>query len=1074
MRSWNRAAVGVVVAAAMTVATGVAAFADGSDDASVQQSESVSQQAAQGASSSEAAPAAPGETTPSDDASQGQTPEPGSGSSLAAQGSSSQGGNDQSKQSKQSQQTPGPQSGDQTGQQPQAQGSGDCDKSGIWKNGTAPYRYEQVGDGCVVHVGAGTIAGDQYRANANEKATAPWIDRGAMAVSDVSSVKIVGISFEGPVTIYAQPDSQGVHKSMERLFTGLPYLKTVTGLNNIDTTGVVSLGYLFQYDKSLESVDVSGWDTSQVKSMSMVFAGNKSLTEIKGLANWDVSQVQYMVSMFAGTQEITNLDGVQGWHPDSLKWSNRMFENMPLLANLDLSAWAGHTPNLEDITEMFDNDLSTPSQLHLTGLGGWSTPKLTNMRFAFFGCYQLTSLDLSGWDMTHITDPNNDVDAFPYSLQSITLGPKARLYYSYSGGYVYSAFYGSPINGGALPQYNFTGKWAESLDDAIPYSGSYDSATLGDLTQTHGFRGGTFVWERSAKLTFDKNAEDATGEVNDITKTAAEFSAAHPGDVVVPNASYSRTGFEFAGWKIDGSDTVYHAADHVSLTAPGTVTLHAQWTKKSTGQTSLQGYHAKYEVLYHATTAGVGTHHTVTIKHGYQGACAGQPNMPPQCDVFTVDGNSANDVMHQNRTVLDGMGVYELQIKRTPYLFKTWNTKPDGTGTTYRAGDTIALHPGVTNLYTQWEPGAKYKVTYDSNKPQDATTVTGSMGPVRMTIRGVDHPHVNYFNYKYTLLDNVYAIDPGTPANMGSWKFIGWSTERHGISSTTYAPGQRIGLKPGSTKLYAQWVRLPGHMDGVVAATYMVRYLPNTPDDATSSGVMADDIFHVNKHDDPTADFNDQSRTVLDNEYTVDGYRFTGWTTEARGGTHYAPGDRIEHMSPGMVTLYAHWQKVSTPRRQGGQTPLPGGGNNPLIRVVPTPVIVPAANTAANGNGQGSDDMVKGKHGARPKCMPSSVENRLRNKARSHAKTADWIVTDESQVDANAAAWSDAEYEGLPRCAAVAPSNVTSGANTQMNWWWLLFLIALTALVLWFVFFKRRRQDIWPVRHFSGERNRAA
>ncbi|WEV72236.1 BspA family leucine-rich repeat surface protein [Bifidobacterium sp. ESL0790] len=834
MRMWNKAVVGALVAAAMTIATGVAASADGSDGASVQQPTSASQPSGQSTSTS--VPVS-GATTPSGGTSQGQTPEA-SGGSSQPESASAQSGNDQSKQSRQA---PSAQSEEESGQQPEAQGSGDCDQTGIWPGGTAPYRFEKVGTGCVVHIGAGSISGDEYKANANQTATAPWVDPHS-DIDNASTMNITGITIEGPVTIYAKSGHAGVHKSMEYLFAGLPHLKTITGLTNIDTTGVESMGGLFDYDKSLETVDVTGWDTSLVDDMSLMFNDNESLTEIKGLAGWKVNKVQYMVSMFDYTKKITNLDGVQGWQPDALKWSDRMFRDMPSLTHLDLSAWAGHTSNLENIEEMFSNDgvSAGPSQLHLTGLGGWSTPKLTRMRFAFFGCYQVTSLDLSGWDTTHVTHPDDQNVALPYSLQTLKLGPKTKLYYYYDGGNLYSVFYGSPINGGAYPQYNYTGYWAESLDDATPYPGAYNINTLADLTQTPGFRGGTFVWERSATLAFDKNAPDATGEIANVVKGSAEYSTTHPGSVTVPSAEYSRSGFTFAGWKIDGSNTIYHAGDHVTFTEPGTVTLRAQWT------------------------------------------------------------------------------------------------------------------------------------------------------------------------------------------------------------------------------------RIPAHIGGIVEATYMVRYMVNTPDGATSSGVMADDIFHVNNSGNPSVDFGNQSRTVLANGYSVNGYHFTGWTTGINGGTHYAPGERIEHMGPGMVLLYAQWAVDTPSSQQSNTTPtIPGPGGNTIIRTVITPVTAPAGGLAPNGNGASRDATVNGagKSGARPKCMPSSVEKRL----KSRTKAADWIVTDESQVAANDAAWSDSEYVGLPRCAAVAPSGVSSGVNTPMNWGWMLSLLALTALLLWIIFLMKRRQELGPVRHFSGE-----
>ena len=76
-------------------------------------------------------------------------------------------------------------------------------------------------------------------------------------------------------------------------------------------------------------------------------------------------------------------------------------------------------------------------------------------------------------------------------------------------------------------------------------------------------------------VSFDKNADDATGEMADITLTYDEEQA-------LSLNTFSREGYLFAGWNTmaDGSGTTYSDKDSVinlTYVANGTVTLYAQW-----------------------------------------------------------------------------------------------------------------------------------------------------------------------------------------------------------------------------------------------------------------------------------------------------------------------------------------------------------------------------------------------------------------------------------------------------------------------------------------------------------------
>jgi surface protein len=68
---------------------------------------------------------------------------------------------------------------------------------------------------------------------------------------------------------------------------------------------------MFYFCNSLTSLDVSGWDTSAVTSMSTMFYSCNSLTSLD-VSGWDTSAVTSMSSMFYSCNSLTSLD-VSNW-----------------------------------------------------------------------------------------------------------------------------------------------------------------------------------------------------------------------------------------------------------------------------------------------------------------------------------------------------------------------------------------------------------------------------------------------------------------------------------------------------------------------------------------------------------------------------------------------------------------------------------------------------------------------------------------------------------------------------------------------------------------------------------------
>lgn len=112
--------------------------------------------------------------------------------------------------------------------------------------------------------------------------------------------------------------------------------------------------------------------------------------------------------------------------------------------------------------------------------------------------------------------------------------------------------------------------------------------------------------------------------------------------------------------------------------------------------------------------------------------------------------------------------------QRSGYVFKGWNTKADGTGKAYSAGELYSANGDVA-LYAQWKANA-YTLTYDGN---------------------------GYSSYSSKVENVVTTTIKTNMPNRFGYTFLGWSTNSS-ATSASYAPGSTISLSSNTT-LYAVW-----------------------------------------------------------------------------------------------------------------------------------------------------------------------------------------------------------------------------------------------------------------------------
>ena len=239
------------------------------------------------------------------------------------------------------------------------------------------------------------------------------------------------------------------------------------------------------------------------------------------------------------------------------------------------------------------------------------------------------------------------------------------------------------------------------------------------------------TWDEShTRVIYDPNQPDggipgtAPVDYNEYTIWQSAVPVASKG-----NTENADPAMVFVGWKLDRNDVVYHPGDHVSVQWPRTMKFTAQWAKAE-------------DVVYLLYDPNGGT----------------PENRYPNDSGFPYKKNATASVWEN--TTSDGQPWFT----RTGYIFKGWNTLPDGTGTAFAPDSTIVLTEPLTVLYAQWEKEvynlSVYKTDSDNSKPlRDAQfglykLVDGRYLSVDSFVTGADG-HIAFQNLE---VDTVYKL----------------------------------------------------------------------------------------------------------------------------------------------------------------------------------------------------------------------------------------------------------------------------------------------------------------------------
>lgn len=174
--------------------------------------------------------------------------------------------------------------------------------------------------------------------------------------------------------------------SLKSMFLGCTSLTSVD-LTGFVTTNVKTMSGMFQYCRALKQIDLSGFNTENVTDMSDMFNGCSKLTSLD-LSSFDVKAVTTMSRMFNGCSALTSLN-LSSFKKVYATEMEQMFTGCSALTTLDLSRFYAVQPKV--LTSMFQNC----SKLEKLDLSYFHNDNVTDAAYMFNGCSSLSEIAVS-------------------------------------------------------------------------------------------------------------------------------------------------------------------------------------------------------------------------------------------------------------------------------------------------------------------------------------------------------------------------------------------------------------------------------------------------------------------------------------------------------------------------------------------------------------------------------------------------------------------------------------------------------------------------------------------------------
>lgn len=220
-------------------------------------------------------------------------------------------------------------------------------------------------------------------------------------------VKIWFIPSENTVYYWTEADKITLSKDSSFMFDRMSKLQTID-LSGFDTSEAEDMSRMFAASPELKTLNLSGFNTSKVKNITYMFYDAGKI-EALDLSAFDTSNVTTMYGLFNGMRALKNLN-ISSFNTQNVTEMQEMFQYNSSLTSLDLSHF--DTRKVTNMEWMF-KEMSNVTSLNLLS---FDTSKVTNMHGMFQSAAKLTNLNVSSFNTSNVVN----MEAMFAGLQELT------------------------------------------------------------------------------------------------------------------------------------------------------------------------------------------------------------------------------------------------------------------------------------------------------------------------------------------------------------------------------------------------------------------------------------------------------------------------------------------------------------------------------------------------------------------------------------------------------------------------------------------------------------------------------
>ena len=551
--------------------------------------------------------------------------------------------------------------------------------------------------------------------------------------------------------------------------------------------------------------------------------------------------------------------------------------------------------------------------------------------------------------VSNLTTTNGDT----VNLYAIWKPKSYTLYFNPNGGSVSVTSIGRNYDQqfGDLPTPNKTG---------YVFDGWYTSASGGTKVTAETICKGAatfYAHWTPIKYTVKLFKNDGTSDVNSLTVNYDET-------LNLANYKPTRTGYDLLGWATGpNASTATYTVDaqlkNLTDTDGTTINLYAKWDAKDcvltfnpTGGTGGGQKTVKYGeavgdlpasnkegylLAGWYTSANGGT--KLTEETVIKGSATYYAQWTPISYTIAYDANGGvGSIESKSMTYGQSTNLSANSFTRSNFIFESWNTKPDGTGTNYAENQSVknltTINGGTVTLYAKWSEIHTYTISYDlagggieGSNPVSYDSVSSSITLHNPTKEG--YTFIGWTGSNGDTPSTNVTIPAGTTGNLSytanfrvnKYKVIFITEEETKTYELDY--GSEVTEIPNVSKkgyTFVGWfdedgVALRDHVPAF-DKSYSADFRPNrynvTFDANGGTGTMEGQVITY-----------DKKTSLFKNLFVKSSYYFGGWNTKKDGsGKTYIDEEEVLNLlsedDEGMV-LYAIWTANQNDS---------GGGNN--------------------------------------------------------------------------------------------------------------------------------------------------